>query len=206
MKPYLAFRHDICTPIDRKNAHSVSADGGSEVIIFMSFSVTDSRKRVFVLLMAIALGSCGMVVCWGQPIAEGTEAENPALDAPQAQEEQGPGQGESLFGNDLDFSKGLGDNPGGEVYYRMMLAVLIVVVLGGAAIYVSKKVLPKISNLPGKEIRVAETVYLGPKKAVHVLEVGNRRFLIGSTSENITKLADITSDLADFSVPDADYS
>ena len=172
----------------------------------MSFSVTDSRKRVFVLSMAIALGSCALVVCWGQPAAERTEAEKSTLDDSQAQEEQEPGQDDSLFGNDRSFSEGVDYNTESGIYYRMMLAVLIVVVLGGAAIYVSKKILPKISNLPGKEIRVVETVYLGPKKAVHVLEVGSRRFLIGSTSENVTKLADITSDPVEFSVPDEDYS
>lgn len=171
----------------------------------MSFSVTDSRKRILVLLMAIALGSCAPVVCWGQPLVEQADPEKPALDPSIAEEEIGS-QGQSLFGNDTGFSKELEYNLKGGIYYRMMLAVLIVVVLGGAAIYVSKKVLPKIVNLPGKEIRVVETVYLGPKKAVHVLEVGHRRFLIGSTSENVTKLADITSDPADFSMPDVDYS
>jgi flagellar biogenesis protein FliO len=184
----------------------VSADGGNEVITVMSFSVTDSRKRILVLLVAIALGSCALVICSGQPVAEQTEPEAPASDASRAAEEQGLSRSESLFGNNPEFSKGLDYNTESGIYYRMMLAVLIVVVLGGAAIYTSKKLLPKISNLPGKEIRVVETVYLGPKKAVHVLEVGSRRFLIGSTSENVTKLADITSELADFSVPDADYS
>lgn len=172
----------------------------------MSFSVTDSRKRSFVLSMIIVLGSCALVVCLGQPAVERTDAENPASDASQVQKEQEPSQDDSLFGNDPNFSKGVDYNTESGIYYRMMLAVLIVVVLGGAAIYVSKKVLPKIANLPGKEIRVVETVYLGPKKAVHVLEVGGRRFLIGSTSENVTKLADITSDPVEFSVPDEDYS
>jgi flagellar biosynthetic protein FliO len=78
----------------------------------------------------------------------------------------------------------------------MMFSVLFLVVLGVAAIYVSKKFLPKITKLPGKEIRIAETVHLGPRKAVHLLEVGERRFLIGSTNENITRLADLTSPAA----------
>ena len=181
------------------------ANGGNEVIIVMSLSVTDSGKRILVPLITVALGSCVLVVCLGQPVAGRAEPEKPALDAAQAEEEMGR-QGESVFGNDPNFSGKLGYNPGGGIYYRMMLAVLIVVVLGAAAIYVSKKLLPRITNLPGKEIRVVETVYLGPRKAVHVLEVGSRRFLIGSTSENVTKLADITSDLADFCARDADYS
>jgi flagellar biosynthetic protein FliO len=79
----------------------------------------------------------------------------------------------------------------------MVLSVLFVVALGVAAIYVSKKLLPKITNLPGKEIRIVETAHLGPRKAVHLLEIGDRRFLVGSTNESITKLADMTSTLTD---------
>ena len=79
----------------------------------------------------------------------------------------------------------------GDFSFRIMLAVLFVVILGIAAIYVSKKLLPQITRLPGKEIRVVETVHLGPRKAVHMLEIGNRRLLIGSTNESVTKLADI---------------
>ncbi|MCH7555838.1 MAG: flagellar biosynthetic protein FliO [Planctomycetes bacterium] len=78
----------------------------------------------------------------------------------------------------------------------MMFSVLFLVVLGVAVIYVSKRFLPKITKLSGKEIRIAETVHLGPRKAVHLLEIGNRRFLIGSTNESITRLADLTSPAA----------
>ena len=169
----------------------------------MLFSVIESRKRIVVLLITIALGSCVLVVCSGQTVVDRTGPKKLTFGPAHAEAETGSGAG-SMFGNDPNSSGGLGYNPDGGIYYRMMLAVLVVVVLGAAAIYVSKKLLPKITNLPGKEIRVAETVYLGPKKAVHVLEVGSRRFLIGSTSENVTKLADITSDLTDFSVQDAD--
>jgi len=191
--------------MNRKDAGQCVANGGYEVIIVMLLSVTDSGKRILAPLIAIALGSCLLVVCLDKPAAGRAEVEKPALDVAEAEEETGP-KGESVFGNDPNFSGKLGYNPGGGIYYRMMLAVLIVVVLGAAAIYVSKKLLPRITNVAGKEIRVVETVYLGPRKAVHVLEVANRRFLIGSTSENVTKLADITSDLADFSARDADYS
>lgn len=205
MKAYFDISARYLLTYKPKECLQCVANDGNEVIIVMSFSVTDSRKRILVPLITVALGSCVLVVCLGRPVAGRAELEKPALDAAQAQEEMGR-QGESVFGNDPNFSGRLGYNPEGGIYYRMMLAVLIVVVLGAAAIYVSKKLLPRITNLPGKEIRVVETVYLGPRKAVHVLEVGSRRFLIGSTSENVTKLADITSDLADFSARDADYS
>jgi flagellar biosynthetic protein FliO len=79
-----------------------------------------------------------------------------------------------------------------ELFFKMLFAVLLVIVLGAAAIYISKKVLPQLTNLPGKKIRVIETLALGQRKTVHLLEVDNRRFLIGCTADSITKLADMT--------------
>ncbi len=81
-----------------------------------------------------------------------------------------------------------------ELFFKMMLSVLLVVGLGAAAIYASRKLVGRITNLPGKRIKVVETAYLGPRKAVHLLRIGDRWILIGSTNENITKLAELTSD------------
>lgn len=98
-----------------------------------------------------------------------------------------------LFTNDPNLSIGSKDSLNTkELFFKMMLAVLFVIALGVAAIYVSKKFLPKISNLPGKKIRVVETLHLGSRKAMHLVKIGDQQFLIGSTTESITKLADIT--------------
>jgi len=86
---------------------------------------------------------------------------------------------------------------GRELFFKMMLSVLLVIVLGAAAIYISRKLLPRIINSPGKQIRILETAYLGSKKAVHVIEIGNQKLLIGSTNENITMLADLTGSQMD---------
>jgi flagellar biosynthetic protein FliO len=79
-----------------------------------------------------------------------------------------------------------------ELFFKMMLSVLLLVALAITAVYVSKKLLPKITNLPGKRTHILETTYLGPKKAVHLIEIGNQYLLLGSTNENITLLADLT--------------
>jgi len=72
-----------------------------------------------------------------------------------------------------------------------------IVVLGAGAIYVSKKFGTRISNLPGKKIHIIETVSLGPRKTVHLLKIGSQGLLIGSTTESITKLADVTDVLSE---------
>ncbi len=74
---------------------------------------------------------------------------------------------------------------------RIIAAVLIVVLLGAAAVYASKKLLPKWSASQGKKIKVIETIHLGTRKTVHLLEVGNQQILIGTTADSISKLADL---------------
>jgi flagellar biosynthetic protein FliO len=81
---------------------------------------------------------------------------------------------------------------GRELFLKMMLSVGLVVSLGIGALYLSRKVLPKVTNTTGKEIRVLETTYLGPRKALHLVEVANQRLLIASTSDHITTLAHIS--------------
>jgi flagellar biosynthetic protein FliO len=87
-----------------------------------------------------------------------------------------------------------------ELFLKMMVSVLLVISLGIAAIYVSKRLLPKITNSPGREIHVIETVHLGPRKSLHLLKIGNQRILIGSTNDTITKLADM-DDFCSMDVP-----
>jgi flagellar biogenesis protein FliO len=77
------------------------------------------------------------------------------------------------------------------LFARMMLGILLVAGLGVGTVYLSRRVLPKVTNAPGKEIRVRETAYLGPRKALHVVEIGHHKLLIGSTNESITALADL---------------
>jgi len=164
------------------------------------------KKKIVVFFITVAVGSSVLVFCSAQSATDGTASENLNFDPcyPKIGAESKTG---FLLTNDSNLSGRSSYNPsGGEFFFRAMLAVLFVVVLGAAAIYVSKKLLPKITNLPGKEIRVVETVHLGPRKAVHVLEIGNQRFLIGSTNENVTKLAEITRDLTDLSSEATNYN
>lgn len=82
-----------------------------------------------------------------------------------------------------------------ELFFKMLASVMLVVVLGAVAIYASKRVMGKITNMPGKKIKIIETAHLGPRKAVHLLRIGDRCLLIGSTNDNITRLADLTTEI-----------
>ncbi len=112
---------------------------------------------------------------------------------------------EQVQGNDSDLQSEPGSSgqqavvPGGrEFFYKMLASVLLVIALGVGAIYVSRKLLPRITNLPGKQIRVVETAYIAPHKGIHLIQAGTRRLVIASTNETITMLADVTESAADF--------
>jgi flagellar biogenesis protein FliO len=91
-----------------------------------------------------------------------------------------------------------------ELFLKMMLSVGLVIGLGVAALYLSKRVLPRVVNAPGKEIHVLETTWLGPRKALHLVEVANQRLLIASTNENVTMLAHVSDGWLDMSRQEVD--
>ena len=113
-------------------------------------------------------------------------------------------QTNNLFANDTSF--GGSSLSGTELFYRTMIAIFLVIVLGAAAIFITKKFLPGIAKLQGKEIHVIETVHLGPRKSVHLIEIGKRKLLIGSTNENIRKLADLTEFSPEIPIQDTELS
>lgn len=88
---------------------------------------------------------------------------------------------------------------GTAILLEMLTYVLIIVVLAVLAIVVVKKVLPRIGvTVPsGKRISTLETVYLGPRKTVHLLRVGAREILVGSSRDRICMLADVTGAFED---------
>jgi flagellar biosynthetic protein FliO len=169
--------------------------------------VTGLKKKIFVFLITVALGGCLLVVCSAGLATNGAESEKPQLDSSRPKSGMDSNKNNSLFANDPDFFGRSDYNPGrGELSVRAVFAVLLVLVLIVAAVYVSRKLLPKITNLSGKEIRIIETAHLGPRRTIHVIEVGGRRLLVGSTNENITKLADLSSDLTDLSSIETNYN
>jgi flagellar biosynthetic protein FliO len=177
------------------------------IIVFDVFlSVAGFKKKTLVFSITVLFGAGVLVVFSAQTTTNSMEAEKTRPDSNQPQEGS-ESKNTPLFTNDPNFFGGPDYKPViGEFSIRAILAVFFVLALFITAIYVSRKLLPKITNLPGREIRIIETVHIGPRKAVHVLEVDNRRFLIGSTNENVTKLADLGGDLTDLSAKQANYN
>jgi len=152
--------------------------------------VSHSKKRMVILCLALLIGG-GWI-----SIAARSEDQRAQPATPQ---QSGSFLADPNFAGPADVSFG-----GGGLFARMMLCILLVAGLGVGMLYVSKKVLPKVTNAPGKEIRVRETAYLGPRKALHLVEIGNHKLLIGSTNDSITALADVTDTWLEVSKQESD--
>jgi flagellar biogenesis protein FliO len=157
--------------------------------------VAANKKKIVAFCVAFALVS-GVQACRAYAGETALRKQGPAQ-LPTAGQAK-PLNFSSLFENDPNYSTSSANSLGTrEMFFKMMLSVLLVVGLGVAVIYISKKFLPKITNLPSKKIHVVETTHIGPRKMVHLLKIGNQRLLIGSTNESITKLADVTDALSE---------
>ena len=144
-----------------------------------------SKKKIVVFLLTVVLCSGATLVYSAQSDAD--ESTKSLF-----------GKSGSLYGNQSNLTIGSDGNlDAGGLFFKMILMVLLVVVFGVAAIYISKKLLPRFSRLPGKKIQICETVHLGPRKAIHLIKIGKQTLLISSTNENITKLADVTDQLSE---------
>lgn len=142
------------------------------------------KKKILIFLAAIAL-------CFGVKLvssaANGAPENTKVLFNKSAAIDDQPNLAVGSNNNNIGVS---------GLFYKMIFMVLLVVFLGIAVIYVSKKLLPKL-NLPGKRIQVTETVHIGPRKSIHLIKIGKKTLLIGSTNENICSLADVTDQITE---------
>ena len=155
--------------------------------------MNSQKRKVAILFVALVVGGglVGLAAHSGNPnTASATSSET---------------SHSFLNDSDLNEAPGLGlDN--GHLFLKMMGSVVLVIALGATALYLSKKVLPKVTNATGKEIRIMETAYLGPRKALHLVEIGNQKLLIGSTNESIATLAHVGDAWLDLSKQDFDQT
>ena len=87
-----------------------------------------------------------------------------------------------------------------KAFWRMLASLAVVVVLVVVAAVVGKKFLPRLAAQGRRQLRVMETLHVTPRNAVHLMRVGDRVFMLGSTKEGLTTLGDVTEAVA---APDA---
>jgi flagellar biogenesis protein FliO len=147
-----------------------------------------ARKKIGLLCLLLIVSGGWIALASRQGVAAGQKTKDRAVDgAPSTTLRDS-----SSFLSDPNLPSAPSLSLGhGDLFLRMMLSVGLVIGLGAVALYVSKRALPRVVHPGGKEIHVLETTYLGPRKALHLFEVGGQRLLIASTGDSVTMLTPI---------------
>lgn len=132
-----------------------------------------------ILYVTVVMG----VLASGQPIlsAEGQDS------APATQ--QAVAQTQPVANNGLAFKQTspLGESP----IWQMLGSLLLVMALLAVCWVVIRKVLPRITRGGGRHLKVLDTVCLGPHKTVYLIQVGNRKVLVGGSRDRLTMLTTV---------------
>jgi flagellar biogenesis protein FliO len=91
----------------------------------------------------------------------------------------------------------LSEGDGDGLLGRMLAYGAVILLLGGAAVFMARRYLPRARPAGGRRVRVTDSVYLGPRKQLHVLEVGPQRFLIASCRDSVTMISELTSSFSE---------
>ena len=85
-----------------------------------------------------------------------------------------------------------GESSAPSPLWQMLGMVVVIAILGVGGLWVLRRLMPRIQQRRGRNIAVLETACLGPSRTVHLLRVGQKEFLVASTREHISMLADVT--------------
>ena len=80
---------------------------------------------------------------------------------------------------------------------RMLAYALVVLVLGAGAAVLVRKYRPRGRAAGGRKMRVVDSMFLGPRKQLLVLEVGSRKFLVASCRDSVSPIAEITDSFSE---------
>jgi flagellar protein FliO/FliZ len=97
---------------------------------------------------------------------------------------EGTGQLGSLTGKSGDAN---------DMLWRMLASVLIIAALGAAAYVGIRRLGPKFRLVPKRKIHMVETLPLGARKSLHLVEVDGKRLLLGASRENVAILTELSA-------------
>lgn len=79
-----------------------------------------------------------------------------------------------------------------QLIRQLITMIIFVALIGFGVWWFARRYSKGLMGGKGKIVMVTETIPLGPRKMVHILQVGTRKLLLGSTAESIRFLADVT--------------
>jgi flagellar biogenesis protein FliO len=86
------------------------------------------------------------------------------------------------------------------IYFRLLFAIVLVAAMGFGVYWMSRYFACKVRGGKAGRIEILETTYLAARKTLHLVKIGNRTFLIGSTNDSIRSLAELGDELPEESL------
>jgi flagellar biogenesis protein FliO len=91
----------------------------------------------------------------------------------------------------------LPDSGSGGVLGKMASYAIVILLLGAAAMVLGKRYLPRLQPAGVGRIQVVDSAYLGPRKQLHVVQIGSQRFLVASCRDSVTMISELASTFAE---------
>lgn len=87
------------------------------------------------------------------------------------------------------------ENLQSQLIKQLFLMIGFVCLIGIGVWFFCKKMACNWATSKSKHISVTETVSLGPRKLIHIVQVGTKQYLLSSTPESISMLTEIIEPL-----------
>jgi len=176
--PFIPFRHGICTYL-------------IHISLVFFRKIRTMKKRIALLSGLLLVSIVGQLLL--RPCL-GSETENVDLTTSSAQ----PKTPALMDTRDLlqedegDFKS---DNLQGQLYQQLIMMIAFVAVIGIGVWFFCKKFSGRWNLAKGKHIIITETVNLGSRKHLHIVQLGTKQYLLSSTPDSIRLLVDVTESL-----------
>ena len=143
------------------------------------------KKRILLIGSLLVLSIAGQVLlrpCLGESHTDSTTEAQPASHTDPADETS---PHERQLSNDTDE---LQTDLMRTFFYMLGFVALI----GAGGWLMCRKFSLGRTGSGGQRVRISETVRMGPRKALHLIQVGNKTLLLGSAGDTLSLLADVS--------------
>jgi len=147
---------------------------------------------------AVALLSAATALATGPATGPATRpATRPAAASQTAKDGPAGSRRPLLLRKDTGALPTLSDRDRPNVFGQMLVYVVVILALGAGVVFAAKRYFPRTSNAASSKLRVVDSVHLGPRKQLHVLEVGAQRFLLASCRDSVAMISELKSSFSE---------
>jgi flagellar biosynthetic protein FliO len=105
------------------------------------------------------------------------------------------------FGYETRNAADLTNSTGWMVSVFLKLLIVLVLIYGLAIVL--KRWMATSASIQQKKMRIVESLPLNPKRSLHIVKVGEKTFLIGSTDQQVNLIHDLTAEEMEVEFPEA---